>query len=86
MFKARQRLGPEPLKVLFEAVAARWLTGTRGALYRDWRLVSLDGTCVDVADTPSNEAAFGRPALAVEGAARSRRCAWWGWASAVPMR
>src|SRR5918993_352374 len=35
---------------------------TRGAWYRTWRLVSLDGSCLDIADTEENCAAFGRPA------------------------
>jgi hypothetical protein len=62
LFKARARLGPEPLQALFGAVAAPLATArTRGAWYRDWRLMSIDGTCLDVADTPANEAAFGRP-------------------------
>src|SRR4051794_11647245 len=34
---------------------------TKGAWSREWRLVSLDGSCLDVADTAENEAAFGRP-------------------------
>ena len=34
---------------------------TRGAWYRRWRLVSLDGSCLDVADTEENRATFGRP-------------------------
>jgi Transposase DDE domain len=34
---------------------------TRGAWYRQWRLVSLDGSTLDVADTAENEQAFGRP-------------------------
>jgi len=34
---------------------------TRGAWYRQWRLVSLDGSTLDVADTVENEQAFGRP-------------------------
>jgi len=47
---------------LFDSVV-RPLAGssTKGAWYRDWRLMSMDGTCVDVADTPANEQAFGRP-------------------------
>jgi hypothetical protein len=62
IYKARQRLGREPLELLFRAVAQP-LGGeaTRGAFYRGWRLMSLDGTCLDVADTPENEAVFGRP-------------------------
>jgi hypothetical protein len=62
IFKARSRLGREPLRLLFEAVAAPLATGaTRGAFYRKWRLMSLDGTCLDVADTAANEREFGRP-------------------------
>jgi hypothetical protein len=34
---------------------------TRGAWYRQWRLVSLDGSTLDVADEAGNAAAFGRP-------------------------
>jgi len=62
LFKARARLGPEPLKALFGEVAAPLATAqTRGAWYRGLRLMSIDGTCIDVADTPANEAEFGRP-------------------------
>jgi hypothetical protein len=34
---------------------------TKGAWYRTWRLVSLDGSTLDVADEQVNEDAFGRP-------------------------
>lgn len=62
IYKARQRLGREPLELLFRAVALPLATeSTRGAFYRGLRLVSLDGTCLDVADTEQNEEAFGRP-------------------------
>ena len=57
-----ERLGAEPLKVLF-AQAARPLAtvATRGAWYRRWRLLVVDGTCLEVSDTPENAAAFGWP-------------------------
>jgi hypothetical protein len=59
--KARARLGPEPLKELFTRACVPMATPeTPGAFYRDWRLVSIDGTCIDVADTPANSAVFGR--------------------------
>lgn len=62
LFKARVRLGPEPLRALFEAVAVPLAAPeTAGAFYRQWRLMSIDGTCLDVADTPANAACFGRP-------------------------
>jgi hypothetical protein len=54
--EARERLGSEPLKVLF-ATAARPLAtrATRGAWYRNWRVMVLDGTCLDVPDSPANQ-------------------------------
>jgi hypothetical protein len=61
--RARARLGPEPLRALFEQTAGPLATpATPGAWYRGWRLVAVDGTTLDVADTPANQAAFGRPA------------------------
>ena len=62
LFKARARLGAEPLRALFDTAAVPLAAAeTKGAWYRDWRLMSIDGTCIDVADTPANEAEFGRP-------------------------
>ncbi|MFF1837999.1 transposase domain-containing protein [Streptomyces sp. NPDC058231] len=47
--RARRRLGPGPLKVLFDRVCRPVATGeTVGAWYRDWRLVAVDGTVFDV--------------------------------------
>jgi hypothetical protein len=60
--QARTRLGAEPLKALYESVVVPIAErGTRGAWYRQWRLVSLDGSTLDVADTAENDQAFGRP-------------------------
>jgi len=62
IYKARRRLGREPLELLFRAVARPLAEeSTRGAFYRGLRLVSIDGTCLDVADTPANDEEFGRP-------------------------
>jgi hypothetical protein len=62
IFKARARLGREPLELLFAAVCSPLASEqTRGAFYRGLRLMSFDGTCLDVPDTPANAAAFGRP-------------------------
>jgi hypothetical protein len=60
--QARTRLGPQPLKLLYERIVAPIaVKRTQGAWYRKWRLVSLDGTTMAVADTADNEEAFGRP-------------------------
>lgn len=61
--QARSRLGAEPLKRLYEDVVGPIaLAQTQGAWYGPWRLVSLDGSTLDVADTAENEQAFGRAA------------------------
>jgi hypothetical protein len=60
--QARSRLGAEPLKKLYDAVVAPIAEKrTKGAWYRQWQLVSLDGSTLDVADTAENDQAFGRP-------------------------
>lgn len=60
--QARTRLGEAPLRRLYEEVVRPIATrASKGAWYRDWRLVSLDGSCLDVADTAANGAGFGRP-------------------------
>jgi hypothetical protein len=60
--QARTRLGEAPLRQLYERVVRPIATpASKGAWYRAWRLVSLDGSCLDVADTAANGAAFGRP-------------------------
>jgi Insertion element 4 transposase N-terminal/Transposase DDE domain len=60
--QARTRLGAEPLRRLYDRLVRPVATpATKGAWYRAWRLVSLDGSCLDVADTAENDAAFGRP-------------------------
>jgi hypothetical protein len=60
--QARSRLGAEPLKKLYDAVVAPIAEKrTKGAWYRQWQMVSLDGSTLDVADTAENDKAFGRP-------------------------
>jgi hypothetical protein len=60
--QARTRLGEAPLRRLYEEVVEPIATrASKGAWYRDWRLVSLDGSCLDVADTEENRAEFGLP-------------------------
>jgi len=64
IFQARARLGSEPVAALFERVAQPigaqdapgvWLAGRR--------LVAIEGTCLDVADTAANAEHFGRPGV-----------------------
>jgi hypothetical protein len=61
--QARTRLGWEVMQDLYDAVVKPLaVEATRGAWFRGWRLVSLDGSTLDVADEPENARAFGRPA------------------------
>ena len=63
--QARSRLGVAPLKRLYEElVEPVAVEQTRGAWYRGWRLISLDGSTLDVADEKVNNEAFGRPGVA----------------------
>jgi Insertion element 4 transposase N-terminal/Transposase DDE domain len=59
--EARQRLGVAPLQRVFDLVAKPLATPqTPGAFYHGLRLMGIDGTVLDVPDTPANEAHFGR--------------------------
>ena len=60
--QARTRLGWEVMRQLHgEVVRPLAVEATQGAWYRRRRLVSLDGSTLDVADEKANERAFGRP-------------------------
>lgn len=59
---ARARLGAAPLRRMVEtAIVPLAGRATQGAWYRGRRLISIDGTTLDLADTVANEQAFGRP-------------------------
>ena len=90
---ARARLGPVPLRLLFEKTAGLRGAGpgTPGAFWRGLRLVSLDGTTLDVQDTEANWEHFGGPSTKecrgkAAARARSRRPGCWRWPSAAPGR
>lgn len=62
--KARERVGSEPLRLLFEVTAVPMaLPATPGAWFGSWRLMSIDGSTLEVPDTPANAARFGRPGV-----------------------
>jgi Transposase DDE domain/Insertion element 4 transposase N-terminal len=64
IFQARTRLGFEPLRSLFERVAAPLATPDAvGSWLAGRLLVAIDGTCLDVADTVDNAEFFGRPGV-----------------------
>jgi len=59
--KARIKLGWEPFKRLHDQLVKPVATKkTRGAWYRNWLTVGIDGSTVDVPDTEENSKAFGR--------------------------
>jgi hypothetical protein len=60
--QARQRAGARLLRELFGVVARPIATvQTASAFLGGLRLMAIDGTTIDVADTPENDRAFGRP-------------------------
>ncbi len=60
--QARTRLGWEVLRRLHdEVVTPIAVAATKGAWYHGLRLVSVDGSTLEVADESANDAAFGRP-------------------------
>jgi hypothetical protein len=62
--QARTRLGWEPLQQLHDAVVKPIaVAATKGAWYRGLRLVSVDGSTMEVADEAANDHAFGRPGV-----------------------
>jgi len=64
IFQARARLGAEPMRGLFDRVAKPIGTADMpGVWLAGRRMVAIDGTCLDVADTPVNAEHFGRPGV-----------------------
>jgi len=60
--QARTRLGSEVMVRLCDAVVGPIAQpATKGAWYRHWHVVSIDGSTLDVADEPMLEKTFGRP-------------------------
>jgi Insertion element 4 transposase N-terminal/Transposase DDE domain len=84
--RARARLGPAPLRALFVEVARPLATrktkgrGIAGGGW--WRWTAPRWTWRTPPPTPRRSAG----PVGAAGRGRSRRCAWWGWWSAAPMR
>jgi hypothetical protein len=58
--QARIRLGWEPIRQLHDEIVHPIATkGTPGAWYHQWRVVSIDGSTLDVPDEADNKEAFG---------------------------
>jgi Insertion element 4 transposase N-terminal/Transposase DDE domain len=59
--EARQRLGVEPVRRVFDLVVRPLASADMpGTFYKGLRLTGIDGTVLDVPDTPANAAHFGR--------------------------
>ena len=60
--QARKRLGALPLKRLYELIVQPVATAeTKGAFFRSWRVVAVDGTTLEVPDSEANREEFGLP-------------------------
>ncbi|WP_427006936.1 IS4 family transposase [Pseudarthrobacter sp. H2] len=66
IFKARTRLGSAVMAELFAETAKPLALPGGPGFHGSWRLVSVDGTCLDLADTEANERAYGRPGTATD--------------------
>jgi len=61
--QARERLGSQAMRSLYLRLAHPLAEAeTKGAWYRSWRTVAIDGSTFDVPDTEANAEAFGYPA------------------------
>lgn len=69
--QARRRLGVRPLFLLFRRLAGPVApAGLAGAFLCGRRLMALDGTTLDLPDTPANARAFGRPSTTLKDGTR----------------
>jgi hypothetical protein len=61
LWQARTRLGPAPLRALFELLAGPAATSlTRAVRWRGLLVCAIDGTCLDVPDSPPHRARGGK--------------------------
>ena len=65
--KARDRLGIEPMKKLYERSAREWIASTSGLVFHNRRVFAFDGSTYKTPDSVENDRSFGRP-----GASRGR--------------
>lgn len=69
--QARHRVGPHPLFLLFQQLAGPVAPADLpGAYLCGLRLMAIDGTTLDLPDTPENAAAFGRPSTKLKDGTR----------------
>jgi hypothetical protein len=69
--QARRRLGPRPLFLLFRRLAGPVAPeGLPGAFLFGLRLMAIDGSTLNLPDTPENERAFGRPSTSLDDGTR----------------
>lgn len=61
IFRARRRVGEEPLRELLAQVGPIADERTPSAFWRGQRLMTVDGTVLEAADSPENAQWFGRP-------------------------
>jgi hypothetical protein len=62
--QARTRLGSTAVAMVYDQLVGPLARrATLGAWYRRWRVVTIDATVLDVADTPANVRAFRRPGV-----------------------
>lgn len=61
--QARQRLGPAPMKALFDLISGPAVTAAAAGWWRGLRVVAIDGTLLPIPDCPANLTVFTRQRL-----------------------
>ncbi|MEU6507905.1 hypothetical protein [Streptomyces sp. NPDC046942] len=75
--RARQRLGPEVLEMLFRRIGGAVAPDSLGgSFWRGMRLAAVDGFVLDVPDSEANRAFFGGPTGGRKAEAGFPRCGW----------
>jgi hypothetical protein len=59
--KARDRIGVQPLRLLYERSAQEWISSTQGWCLHGRRVYALDGKTLKTPDTPKNSLHWKRP-------------------------
>ena len=75
LWQARTRLGPAPLRALFDLLRGSAATPrTSGAWWRGLLVCAIDGTALDVPDTPGHRARLGKRTTSTPRPATRRSC------------
>ena len=82
--QARRRVGPAPLRALFDLLRGPAATLAGPVRWRGLLVCAIDGTTMTSPDSPANLAVFTKQRGGPAAAAAIRCCGWWRWWPAAP--